>query len=259
MTAGVIGGAISGGLTGALRGMALGGVSGAAGLVFSMAGPPGIMVMAGLGLGLSANSDGWEGLLQFGAALVGAYVGSRIGMSIQTAKGNPLKELKSYSNAGNKPHFDHGGPLIGQRMQAQLGPDTSEPLAWGVGGDITAGAGGGALLGGRASVAGGAVYDTGSGGFYRYGTAELDPSSFALGGSAGAGAELSFYTGNIQDFSGASRTLNITFGSVSVSVTPGANNSLFFTLMPPGTGIGSGFEFTGVNSHTIIKPGLFGN
>jgi len=82
MTAGVIGGAISGGLTGALRGMALGGVSGAAGLVFSMAGPPGIMVMAGLGLGLSANSDGWEGLLQFGAALVGAYVGSRIGISI---------------------------------------------------------------------------------------------------------------------------------------------------------------------------------
>ncbi len=66
--------------------------------VFSIAGPPSIMVMAGLGLGLSVNSDGWEGLLQFGAALVGAYLGSRIGMSIQGAQANPVKELKSYSN-----------------------------------------------------------------------------------------------------------------------------------------------------------------
>jgi len=79
-----INGAITGGIKGALIGAAMGFVSGALGGAagFGLSQEFGKLaafaILGAVGLGLSVATGGWQGIITFGVALLGAYVGGRV-------------------------------------------------------------------------------------------------------------------------------------------------------------------------------------
>ena len=104
LVGGAIGGGISGGIRGALLGALFGAIGGAAsgGIGFGVAGLEGA-VRAGVsaaiiaaGAGLSYVTGGWQGLVFFGAGLVGAYAGSGIGEPIAAKMGRVPGSPKSF-------------------------------------------------------------------------------------------------------------------------------------------------------------------
>jgi RHS repeat-associated protein len=89
LVGGAIGGGISGGVRGALVGALLGAIGGAlfAGVDFGL-GRAGLSDLAStavigvVGASISYATGGWKGLLLFGVGFLGAYTGSKIGMTV---------------------------------------------------------------------------------------------------------------------------------------------------------------------------------
>jgi RHS repeat-associated protein len=118
---GAVGGAVSGGISGGIKGAGLGAVFGGLmggvtaglgrGLNNLVGSAASKTILASAGAAISYATDGWKGLVTFGANLAGAVVGAGIGKGIFTGRGAKINALANKvgvgGDSGNKFSFDN--------------------------------------------------------------------------------------------------------------------------------------------------------